>query len=370
MFAMPAEAAQKVARNAHLLGLLSKGQIYTRVISSLDADALGAGKVLLELRSLFQKQLPKMPKEYVTRLVFDVKHKSMVLLEGPEEKIVGGICYRLFFDNSFVEIVFCAVNSESQIKGFGEFMMCMLRETIKKEFRAEEERTGQVRGKEPIYLLTYADNYAIGYFKKQGFTKQISFTEWQGRIKDYEGGTMMQGRVLPELDYLQMYGRLQQRRAALIEMVKQRCPEMYKEYVMPESLAAIEDIPGLAESGFNEQMKAALGARGSLKELLLYLCNELQNHNTAWPFLEPVSAQDVPDYYQVIKNPMDLSTIQQKIQSDQYTSFDEMDQDIQQIVQNCYIYNAPGSQYAKCAKSLNEFYQNKVKWCREALSRR
>lgn len=39
------------------------------------------------------------------------------------------------------------------------------------------------------HFLTYADNYAIGYFKKQGFTTEISLEKsiWMGYIKDYEG---------------------------------------------------------------------------------------------------------------------------------------------------------------------------------------
>lgn len=36
---------------------------------------------LLQLQSLFSVQLPKMPKEYITRLVFDDRHRSMVLLK-------------------------------------------------------------------------------------------------------------------------------------------------------------------------------------------------------------------------------------------------------------------------------------------------
>lgn len=44
------------------------------------------------------------------------------------------------------------------------------------------------------HFLTYADNYAIGYFKKQGFTTDITLDRsvWVGYIKDYEGGTIMQ----------------------------------------------------------------------------------------------------------------------------------------------------------------------------------
>jgi len=43
------------------------------------------------------------------------------------------------------------------------------------------------------YLLTYADNNAIGYFKKQGFTSCPTrpTKDWRGYIKDYDGGTIM-----------------------------------------------------------------------------------------------------------------------------------------------------------------------------------
>ena len=55
------------------------------------------------------------------------------------------------------------------------------------------------------YFLTYADNYAIGYFKKQGFTKEITLekSRWMGYIKDYEGGTIMQCSMVPKIRYLE-----------------------------------------------------------------------------------------------------------------------------------------------------------------------
>lgn len=36
---------------------------------------------LLQLQGLFSTQLPRMPKEYITRLVFDYRHKSLVLVK-------------------------------------------------------------------------------------------------------------------------------------------------------------------------------------------------------------------------------------------------------------------------------------------------
>jgi len=50
--------------------------------------------------------------------------------------------------------------------------------------------------------LTYADNFAIGYFKKQGFTQEIKWDRkfWGHFIKDYEGGTIMHCHLLPKLE--------------------------------------------------------------------------------------------------------------------------------------------------------------------------
>ncbi len=53
------------------------------------------------------------------------------------------------------------------------------------------------------YLLTYADNFAIGYFKKQGFSKEIRMPpeRWKGFIKDYDGGTLMECFIHPKIDF-------------------------------------------------------------------------------------------------------------------------------------------------------------------------
>jgi histone acetyltransferase len=52
-------------------------------------------------------------------------------------------------------------------------------------------------------FLTYADNYAVGYFKKQGFNKEVPMDRslWAAYIKDYEGGTLMEVRSSPALPF-------------------------------------------------------------------------------------------------------------------------------------------------------------------------
>ncbi len=77
---------------------------------------------LVALKSLFAKQLPKMPKAYIARLVFDRRHVSLVILsddpkvKDTDKEVIGSICYRPFPEMRFAEIAFCAVNSDHQVK--------------------------------------------------------------------------------------------------------------------------------------------------------------------------------------------------------------------------------------------------------------
>ena len=47
--------------------------------------------------------------------------------------------------------------------------------------------------------------------------------------------------------------------------------------------------------------------------LSLLSSQEICRHKEAWPFLKPVDAKKVPDYYQLIHNPMDFQTIREKL---------------------------------------------------------
>ena len=39
-------------------------------------------KLLTDLKNIIAKQLPKMPKEYIVRLVFDKRHESMIIIKS------------------------------------------------------------------------------------------------------------------------------------------------------------------------------------------------------------------------------------------------------------------------------------------------
>jgi hypothetical protein len=72
---------------------------------------------LIALKNIFARQLPKMPKEYIVRLVFDKRRISIAIQK--KTRIIGGICYRPYYDQRFGEIAFCAINSSEQVRGYG-----------------------------------------------------------------------------------------------------------------------------------------------------------------------------------------------------------------------------------------------------------
>jgi histone acetyltransferase len=80
--------------------------------------------ILTGLKTLFQKQLPKMPREYIARLVYDTNSKCLAIIKRGL-KVVGGICYRPFPHRGFAEIVFFATASVDQVKVSGALDSCL-----------------------------------------------------------------------------------------------------------------------------------------------------------------------------------------------------------------------------------------------------
>lgn len=103
------------------------------------------------------------------------------------------------------------------------------------------------------HFLTYADNYAVGYFRKQGFTKDITLPRsvWAGYIKDYEGGTIMQCTMLDKVDYLNTKDILLKQRDAVLEKIRElsRSHVVYPglQHFKSEQFTPLkpEDVPGL-----------------------------------------------------------------------------------------------------------------------------
>ncbi|KAI4817767.1 hypothetical protein KUCAC02_011144 [Chaenocephalus aceratus] len=309
---------------------------------------------LVGLQNVFSHQLPRMPKEYITRLVFDPKHKTLSLIK--DGRVIGGICFRMFPSQGFTEIVFCAVTSNEQVKGYGTHLMNHL-----KEYHIKHDI---------LNFLTYADEYAIGYFKKQGFSKDIKVpkAKYVGYIKDYEGATLMGCELNPSIPYTEFSVIIKKQKEIIKKLIERKQAQIRKVYpglsCFKEGVRQIpiESIPGIRETGWKPIGKGKeLKDPDQLYSTLKTILQHVKSHPNAWPFMEPVKKTEAPGYYQVIRFPMDLKTMSERLKSRYYMTRKLFMADMQRIFTNCREYNPPESEYYKCANLLEKFFYTKIK---------
>lgn len=154
------------------------------------------------LQNVYNHQLPRMGQEYISRLLFDTRHMTLMLIRDRVD-VLGGITFRPFKANNFSEVVFCAVTANEQVKGYGSHLMNYLKDYHNME---------GIR-----YLLTYADEYATGYFKKQGFGTHLTIPveNYRGYIKEYMGATLMECKLEPMIRYVHAFNVSQLQRSVI-----------------------------------------------------------------------------------------------------------------------------------------------------------
>ncbi|KAI6049964.1 bromodomain-containing protein 3 [Marmota monax] len=107
------------------------------------------------------------------------------------------------------------------------------------------------------------------------------------------------------------------------------------------------------------------GKKGKLSEHLRH-CDSIlremlsKKHAAyAWPFYKPVDAEalELHDYHDIIKHPMDLSTVKRKMDSREYPDAQGFAADVRLMFSNCYKYNPPDHEVVAMARKLQDVFE-------------
>ncbi|KAL9838830.1 protein polybromo-1 isoform 3-T3 [Geothlypis trichas] len=119
------------------------------------------------------------------------------------------------------------------------------------------------------------------------------------------------------------------------------------------------------EEGHDNQANSELSSPGYLKEILEQLLDAIavatnpSGRLISELFQKLPSKVQYPDYYAIIKEPIDLKTIAQRIQNGTYKSIHAMAKDIDLLAKNAKTYNEPGSQVFKDANAIKKIFNMK-----------
>jgi len=99
-----------------------------------------------------------------------------------------------------------------------------------------------------------------------------------------------------------------------------------------------------------------------LKYIQTVVVKTLWKHSFSWPFQKPVDAEalNLPDYHKIIKHPMDLGTIKQRLEANFYSTAKQCIDDFNTMFRNCYVYNKPGEDVVIMAQTLEKLFVQKI----------
>lgn len=91
-----------------------------------------------------------------------------------------------------------------------------------------------------------------------------------------------------------------------------------------------------------------------LKNRLMPLLTKLMESEYGWAFNNPVDPVqwNIPDYFDIIKCPMDLGSIKKRLENEHYSSVEAFAGDVRLVFENCIAYNSSTNKFNIAAKQL------------------
>ncbi|KAL1924031.1 uncharacterized protein VTP21DRAFT_7066 [Calcarisporiella thermophila] len=89
-------------------------------------------------------------------------------------------------------------------------------------------------------------------------------------------------------------------------------------------------------------------------KLINMVWRDIANHKNAAVFMNPIKEQQAPNYYEIVKRPIDLKSIKQRVRDGKITTTDEFHRDVMLMFANAAMYNKEDSNIYNLAQEMKE----------------
>lgn len=112
-----------------------------------------------------------------------------------------------------------------------------------------------------------------------------------------------------------------------------------------------------------------LKAGGEPARLCFSILQNLKRHALSAPFLQPVDpvALNLPDYLEIIIDPIDLSTVERNLKAGVYTNSLQFANDVRRIWLNSFTYNAHGSDMFYITLELSTYFEKQFREVKDLI---
>ncbi|XGW10510.1 hypothetical protein V3C99_012196, partial [Haemonchus contortus] len=132
--------------------------------------------------------------------------------------------------------------------------------------------------------------------------------------------------------------------------------EAMDEYVCPSCTEA-QTTQGYESASSSASSTHATLCRADYP-LVWRLLECVADHRMSWPFRQPVSLDEFPNYLDVVEHPIDLSIIQQRLENLEYQRLKDFTRDMSRLFENARIFYPRDSNVYHCAETLEKIFEH------------
>ncbi|XP_033095578.1 bromodomain-containing protein DDB_G0270170-like [Anneissia japonica] len=242
---------------------------------------------------------------------------------------------------------------------------------LRKKLLEMAPRRTSGRIQEKMQRRTEEDDYIEGYSDTEGHQEEDKFSCNERRHRN-----RLQQKELQILEEQEAKRRKEEEeekakkakedRAKRVQLREERARLIAEGKTIPKELMTIPQAPSVSPTPKPKKPKFS-GVRDdefdSLYISMHKVLDAVKRHSNSWPFLEPVNEEYAPKYLEYIEKPMDLGTMEEKLDKKQYSSKSEFVDDMHLMFENCETYNGSESEYTEMARTLEVVFTKMMLRC-------